>query len=405
MQIKRVAVIGAGAMGGGIAYVLSAAGLSVVVKDIEQGQLDLAREHVSDVYRKSVARGRLTDQEAEAGLSRVDYTLNYEPLAAVDLAIEAVPEDMRIKSTVLVDLDRICTPQAIFASNTSALSISRMGLALRRPTRMIGMHFFNPAHRMKLVEVIPGQDTAQGIVHAVVHLAERLGKTPVVVRDAPGFLVNRLLMPYLNEATLCLQEGTGSVREIDAAMGRNGFGWPMGPFELMDMLGLDVCHDIIAYLASQYGERMSEAPLLQALVRAGRLGAKTGGGFYDYPGRQDAAAITALIQSVQEDKGGEAAAVFSVPRVMARFVNEAFLCLEEKIAERDDIDTACILGLGMAVRMGERVVRMGPLAYATHIGLDVLVERLQRLDGLFGPRFRPAPALIAEMATDRRDTL
>jgi 3-hydroxyacyl-CoA dehydrogenase/enoyl-CoA hydratase/3-hydroxybutyryl-CoA epimerase len=368
----------------------------VVVKDIVQDQLDLAREHVASLYEGGVKRGKLMAEEAQAGMARIDYTLHYDPLRDLDLVIEAVPEEMRIKKAVLVELEQVCAPRTIFASNTSALSISTMGRASCRPQRMIGMHFFNPAHRMKLVEVIPTRDTGSEIVQAIVHLARGLGKTPVVVRDSPGFLVNRLLMPYLNEAIRFLQEGAGSVREIDATMGREGFGWPMGPFELMDMLGLDVCHHIITYLASQFGERMAEAPLLEALVRSGRLGEKTGGGFYDYPGGRAWGGIGELIKSLERDGADTHTSSFSVDRIMARFVNEAFLCLGEKVADREDIDTACILGLGMAVSLGNRRVPMGPLAYAEHIGLHVFVERLGRLESLLGPRFQPAPELLAE---------
>jgi 3-hydroxyacyl-CoA dehydrogenase/enoyl-CoA hydratase/3-hydroxybutyryl-CoA epimerase len=285
-------------MGGGIAYVLSFAGLPVMIKDIEQGQLDLARRHLERIYRRQVDRGRIAKDVVRERLDLVEYTLSYDGFGDVDLVIEAVPEDMRIKRAVLAELDGVCPPGAILASNTSALSISEMGEASGRPKKTIGMHFFNPAHVMKLVEVIPGSDTDLDTVDDVVQLAESLGKTPVVVRECPGFLVNRLLMPYLNEAVYCLQEGAATAAEIDVAMGREGFGWPMGPFVLMDMLGLDVCHHILAYLDAQFGERMQEATLLSTLYKAGRLGAKSERGFYDHPDHRHSAEVDALIQSL-----------------------------------------------------------------------------------------------------------
>jgi 3-hydroxyacyl-CoA dehydrogenase/enoyl-CoA hydratase/3-hydroxybutyryl-CoA epimerase len=394
VEIQRTAVVGAGTMGGGIAYVLSVAGLPVLIKDIERGQLDLARDHLEQIYRRRVERGRIGQDVMEEKLALVEYTLDYAGFEDVDLAIEAVPEDMRIKRAVLAELDNVCKPDAIFASNTSALSISEMGEASGRPHRMVGLHFFNPAHVMKLVEVIPGRGTDPAIVDVVVRLAESLGKTPVVVRECPGFLVNRLLMPYLNEAVCCLQEGAATCAEIDAAMGREGFGWPMGPFALMDMLGLDVCHHILAYLDAQFGERLQEAELLEALNDAGRLGAKSGGGFYDYPDRGHSVEVDALVQSLQASgQVSHVASSFSPERLMAVLLNEAFLCVEEEIATVDDIDVACIAGLGMAVRLEDGPVGIGPLEYADHVGLDVLFAQMQCLESEFGPRFSPAPIL------------
>jgi 3-hydroxyacyl-CoA dehydrogenase len=385
-------------MGGGIAYVLSFIGLPVLIKDIEQGQLDLARDHLEGIYRRRVDRGRIEQATVRERLGLVEYTLGYDGFGDVDLVIEAVPEDMRIKQAVFAELDGVCKPSAIFASNTSALSISEMGKASGRPGRTIGMHFFNPAHVMKLVEVVPGSATDPGTVRDVVQLAESLGKTPVVVRECPGFLVNRLLMPYLNEAVYCLQEGAATAAEIDARMGREGFGWPMGPFALMDMLGLDVCHHILAHLDAQFGARMQEAALLRALYEAGRLGAKTGHGFYDHPDHRHSTEVDALIRSLQA--GGQVARVgstFTAERLMAVLLNEAFLCVEEEIAGVDDVDVACVTGLGMSVRVGGELVHMGPLEYADHIGLDEVLEQMQRLEGDLGLRFRPTSILESKV--------
>ena len=394
MLISKAAVVGAGTMGGGIAYVISAAGVPVLVKDIDAGQLDLARAHVEGIYRRQVERGRMTPAESRKGLSLVQYTLSDEGLDEVDLVIEAVPENMDLKRRVLANLDAVCPPQTILATNTSALSITEMGLASGRPTRMVGLHFFNPAHVMKLVEVIPSKQTEPNVVDTTVAFARAVRKIPVVVRECPGFVVNRLLMPYLNEAVICLQQGAATVAEIDAAMGRQGFGWPMGPFALMDTIGLDVCHHIIAYQSSHYGERLEEAALLGALVEAARYGRKSGGGFYDPPGGEPSAEVDGLVGKLQgEGRVAHMGSPFSADRLMALLINEAFFCLQDGIAAAEDIDLACVTGLGMQVRVGEELISMGPLAYADRVGRDVLLARFKELETSLGRRFRPARIL------------
>lgn len=401
--MDKMAVVGAGAMGGGIAYLFSSAGWSVLIKDVDPRQLDLAREHIERLYRRRVERGQLDEATMQERLAHIVYTLQDEGFSDVDLVVEAVPEQMAIKQRVLSQLDRICKPDTILASNTSSLSIGEMGRAAGRPRRMIGMHFFNPAHVMKLVEVIPGAETEAAVVQAVVQLAVELGKTPVVVRDAPGFLVNRLLLPYLNEAVVCLQERAALPAEIDAAMGRDGFGWPMGPFMLMDMLGLDVCHHIMAYLEAHYGPRLQEAALLKAMYEAGRLGQKNGQGFYDHPDYQPAPAVDDLIARLSAgSQVTHPGSAFSPDRLMDLLLNEAVLCVAEKVAGVEDIDTACMAGLGMAVRIDGTPRPMGPLAYAEQVGLDVVLARLRQKEQAYGRRFRPAPLL--EVKVGRGET-
>ena len=396
MSISRTAVVGAGTMGGGIAYVISAAGVPVLVKDVDARQLELAQAHLAGIYQRGIERGRMTPEEGREGQALVHYALSYAGFEEVDLVVEAVPEEMSLKRRVLSELNEVCPPSAILATNTSALSISEMGLASGRPTRMVGLHFFNPAHVMKLVEVIAGDRTAGSVVEAMVAFAHTLGKTPVVVRECPGFVVNRLLMPYLNESVVCLQEGAATIAEIDGAMGREGFGWPMGPFTLMDTIGLDVCRHIIAYLASHYRDRLSEAVLLGALVKAGRLGRKSGGGFYDYSGAEPSVEVDALVAKLQcEGQVAHVGSVFSADRLMALLINEAFFCLQDEIASAEDIDLACVTGLGMQVRAGQEWISMGPLAYADYVGRDVLLARLQELEANLGRRFHPAPILQA----------
>lgn len=403
MRIGKAAVVGAGTMGGGIAYVLSSTGLPVVVKDVVEAQLDLAREHLTGIYQRRVERGRIDAGEMAERLTLVSYALDYGGFGNVDIVIEAVPEDMSIKAAVLAELNEVCRPSAILASNTSALSITEMGVACGRPSRMVGMHFFNPAQAMRLVEVIPGRDTQPQVVETVTQLAVSVGKTPIVVRECPGFLVNRVLMPYLNEAVVCVQEGAATVPAIDAAMGPQGFGWPMGPFVLMDMLGLDVCHHIIAYLDAKYGERIREAALLEALCSAGRLGQKCGRGFYDHPGHQHSGEVDALVASLQSSgQVAKPGSAFHVDRLMAPLLNEAFLCVEQEIASVADIDTACVMGLGMAVRTGDDLVPMGPLAYADRLGLEGVLAQMEGLARDLGSRFTPAPILVEKVQARRR---
>jgi 3-hydroxyacyl-CoA dehydrogenase len=236
------------------------------------------------------------------------------------------------------------------------------------------------------VEVIPGLDTSEETVDDVVMFAEGLRKIPVVVQECPGFLVNRLLMPYLNEATKALEEGAATATEIDQAV--VAWGMPMGPFTLMDMLGIDVCGHVGDYLYSEYGERMVPAPLFTKLLEAGRLGEKSGAGFYDHPGGESDV-VSGMIKALQDAGGVPSGTSFSVERVMLPLVNEAALCVQENVASISDIDMSMVAGTGM--KYGAE--RVGPLAIADKIGLDVVVETLAKLAEELGPRFRPSRPL------------
>ncbi len=382
MYIFKAGVVGAGTMGGEIAQVISFSGLPVVLKDIDQQMLDKGMATIRRIYQSRVDKGRMSAGEMESKLALVEPTLSYDSFSDVDIVIEAVPEKMAIKKQVLAELEQVVPEMTIFASNTSALSISELAAATRRPAKVIGMHFFNPAHVMKLVEVIPGLETSQETIDDVVMFAESLRKIPVVVQECPGFLVNRLLMPYLNEATYCLQEGAATASEIDKAVVE--FGMPMGPFTLMDMLGIDVCQYVGEYLYSEYGPRMTPAPLFYKLVEAGRLGEKAGKGFYGYGGETDEP-----VQQMIASFGRAPESVFSVERVMYPLINEAVLALQEHIASINDIDMAMIAGTGMTYH-GER---KGPLAIADIIGLDVVLAGLEQFHSRYGERFRPARLL------------
>jgi 3-hydroxyacyl-CoA dehydrogenase/enoyl-CoA hydratase/3-hydroxybutyryl-CoA epimerase len=282
------------------------------------------------------------------------------------------------------------------ASNTSALSITEMGAATGRTHKVIGMHFFNPAHVMKLVEVIPGAQTDQDTIDTVQQFTQELRKIPVIVKECPGFLVNRLLMPYLNEAVLAVEEGAVSAQQVDEAMGRDGFGWPMGPLFLMDMLGIDVCAHVGEYLYSQYGDRVKPAKLFYELVQAKRYGEKTGAGFYIYTAG-DAEPLEAIIKRIQAAGGVQTGTKFSVDRLMMPFLNEAALCVQETIGNVNDIDMACIAGIGMQVNKGGQAIRMGPLEYMDELGLDVVVQKLEVLEKELGPRFHPVNILYQKV--------
>ncbi len=386
MYIFKAGVVGAGVMGAEIAQVITYAGLPVVLKDIDQKILDKAMDKIRSIYKRQVDKGRMTPGDVESKLALITTTLTYDGFEDVDIVIEAVPENIELKKRVFRELDEICPSNTIFASNTSALSISEMGAATKRPHKMIGMHFFNPAHVMKLVEVIPGLDTDQDTIDSVVMFAETLRKIPVVVKECPGFLVNRLLMPYLNEATWVLAEGAATAAEIDKAM--TEFGWPMGPFTLMDMLGLDVCYHVGAYLYSEYGDRMQPCPLFEEIYKMGRYGEKTGAGFYGY-GDQTDEPVKEAIKRLQQEGKVPTGTEFSWERLIMPMINEAVLCLMENIAAVNDIDLAMMAGTGMTYK-GER---MGPLQLADTLGLDYVLEKLQEFHAKYGERFRPARLL------------
>lgn len=384
MYIFKAGVVGAGFMGAGIAQVITYSGLPVVLKDVDQRMLDKGMDQLRTIYQHRVDRGKMSAGEMQEKLSLCTETLSYDEFSDVDIVIEAVPEIMSVKQKVFSELEKVCPEHTVFASNTSALSISEMGAATNRPHKTIGMHFFSPAHVMKLVEIIPGLDTSQETIDDVVMFTESLRKIPVVVQECPGFLVNRLLMPYLNEATMALQEGAATAREIDDEMVK--FGWPMGPFTLMDMLGMDVVYHTGEYMAGEYG---GEVPVLfKMLVDAGRLGEKAGAGFYGYGDLTDAP-VKAIIGKLQDEGRVPKGTPFTWQRLMMPMINEAVLCVTENIASPDKIDMAMIAGTGM--KYGEE--RMGPLQLADVLGLDVVVESLQKYRAELGERFRPARLL------------
>ena len=386
MYIYKVGVVGAGAMGAEIAQVISFSGVPVLLKDVDDARVQQGVETIRKIYQRRVDKGKCSPEEMASKMHLVTGTVSYEPFRDVDLVVEAVPEKMELKRQIFRELDKVCQTGAIFASNTSSLSISALGAATGRPHKTIGMHFFYPAHIMKLVEVISGLDTSDETVNDIIGFTETLRKLPVRVKECPGFLVNRVLMPYLNEAAFCLQEGAGSLREIDTAM--TAFGFPMGPFTLVDTLGFDVCHDVVEILQEGYGSRMRPAALWQAMYDQGRWGVKRGAGFYGYGERagQPDPELDGILQSA---RAGPAAArePFSVQRLLLPMINEAALCLEELVSSASDIDIAMLAGLGFPPD------KQGLLHYADELGLDVVLAELERLARSCGDRFWPAAFL------------
>ena len=279
MYIFKCAVVGAGAMGGEIAQVISWTGLPVVLKDIDQKMLDHGMETARSVYQRRVDKGKLTTAEMNDKLSLITLALTYDDFADVDFVIEAVPEKLEIKKAVFAELDKVCQSTAILATNTSALSITDIASATKRPGQVVGFHFFNPASVMKLIEVVSGAQTTQDTVETAVSFAEELRKIPVKVKECAGFVVNRVLMASMIEI-LRAREELGVDHEAVDAIVQSKAGVPMGPFLLADMLGLDIALDVAGTLEKAYGPRFAAPKELRDLVATGNLGVKTGKGFY-----------------------------------------------------------------------------------------------------------------------------
>lgn len=282
MEMKKIGVLGAGTMGAGIVQVAAQSGLEVVLRDIQQDFVDRGVKSIDKNLSKLVDKGKMEAADKEAVMGRVTGSVNMEALAECDLIIEAAIEVMDIKKSIFKELDTLCKPECILASNTSALSITEIGAATGRADKVIGMHFFNPVPAMKLVEIIRGASTSQDTYDVIKEMSLKMGKAPVEINEAPGFVVNRLLIPMLNEGMYALMEGVANASDIDTSM-KFGAGHPMGPLALADMIGLDICLKIMETLYKEFGDpKYRPCPLLVKMVRAGKLGRKTGEGFFAY---------------------------------------------------------------------------------------------------------------------------
>ncbi|MPW68926.1 fatty acid oxidation complex subunit alpha FadB [Moraxella catarrhalis] len=394
--IKQAAVLGAGIMGGGIAYQAAVKGLPIIMKDIQAKQLDLGMNEAGKLLSKEVLRGKSTPAKMAQTLSYIRPTLNYGDFGEVDIVIEAVVENPTIKEAVLSEVESLVKPETILASNTSTISITRLANALKRPENFVGMHFFNPVHRMPLVEVIRGEKTSDIAIATTVALAQKMGKTPIVVNDCPGFLVNRVLFPYFGAFDLLVKEGADFV-SIDKTMEK--FGWPMGPAYLLDVVGMDTGVHAAKVMAEGFPDRMKPdyKGATQLMFEHERLGQKNGVGFYQYetdkrgkPKKIADSTTYELLNLVQTgDQTFDEQEI--IDRMMIAFCNETVRCLEDNIvASPAEADMAMIMGVGFPPFRG------GPCRYIDQIGVANYVALCDKYAYL-GKAYE-APAKLRDMA-------
>ena len=386
-EVERVGVLGAGVMGGGIAQLLADKAIAVRLKDIQANALGLGLRHARELFDKSVERRRMQKRDAEQAMNRIAPTLEYTGFGTLDLVIEAVVERLDVKQSVLREVESNVPDDCVLTSNTSSLSITTMATVLTRPERFAGMHFFNPVHRMPLVEVVRGERSSDEAIATVFELARALGKTPIIVQDGPGFLVNRLLAPYLNEAGWLLGEGA-SIEEVDRVMVE--FGMPMGPFRLLDEVGLDVARHAAETMHAAFGERFRPSPALAALAGLKRLGRKGGSGFYRYDEERDAGvddAIYAELGDAIPKARRELEPDVIRRRLLYVMVNEAARVLEDGIVRGPgDVDLGMITGTGFPPFRG------GLLRWADTVGVSAIRTQLEQWRTELGERFSPAPS-------------
>ncbi len=387
-EVRRMGVLGAGIMGGGIAQLAVDRGIPARMKDVAPQALAHGFAAAAGVFRETVRKRRLTEREMTIRMGRLSGTLDYSGFAQCEVTVEAVVEKLEVKRAVLGEWEVAVPVTAIFASNTSTLPIGQIAAEAARPERVAGMHFFNPVHRMPLVEVIRGEKSSDATIATVFALARKLGKTPVVVRDLPGFLVNRILAPYLSEAVRLVREGC-RIEDVDRVM--TDFGMPVGPLALLDDIGLDVAVKAGEVLQAAFRERIKSGGD-EALVAAGRLGRKSGAGFYEYDsaGGKRGAPAKAAYEALRAEPKPEPPFPPDVieSRLLLPMVNEAAFCLEDGVVgSAGKLDLALILGTGFPPYTG------GLLRWADSLGLPRVRYLLEELTGKFGPRFEPAPSI------------
>lgn len=398
-KVERAAVLGAGIMGGGIAYQSACKSVPIVMKDIRDDALALGMGEASKLLNKQVSRGKYDAAKMGQILGRIRPTLGYDDFKEVDLVVEAVVENEGIKKSVLADVERACPEGAIITSNTSSISITRLAEALEKPENFCGMHFFNPVHRMPLVEVIRGEKSSEEAIATTVSYASALGKTPIVVGDCPGFLVNRVLFPYFAGFQALVNDGVAFER-IDTLM--EDFGWPMGPAYLLDVVGIDTGHHVGEVLAEGYPERMSFdiRTSLDVMYEAQRFGQKNGKGYYMYapdkkgkPKKMVDPEVAGMIAAVQRDTPIEISDEAIIDRMMLPMIIETARCLEEGIVDTpNEADMGLIMGLGFPPFRG------GALRYADFRGLSEVVARCDELASM-GALYEPTETM-RKMAAD-----
>ena len=376
-KVAHAAVIGAGVMGSGIAQWLSSRGVTVILRDVNRELLDRGLANIEKTYNDAVKRGLLTEEKAKQGRARIVASTAPMELRDVAFIIEAASEKIDIKKEIFRELSMQAGPKTIIATNTSALPVSELADCTVSPNSVIGLHFFNPVSRMKLVEVVIGKETSDETKEHALAFVRQVGKLPVVVRDSPGFLVNRVLFPYLLDAAELFEAGV-ELEKIDNVMSK--WGMPMGPLRLIDEIGIDVTVDIASTLEKAYGRRDRASEILKKMREAKLLGRKSGSGFYEYEGREQ---LPNESLDQWRKKGSAADAANLANRLMFLMVNEAARCIEEKIVESpEDADYGMILGTGFAPHRG------GPLRFAEHYGLKKIVDEMGQLakaDEKFAP--------------------
>ena len=384
-KIESSAVIGAGAMGGGIAQLLSFKDISTRLKDIHEKAVAQGLAHAHALYAKLVERKKLTKRELDQKMSLIHPTTDYTGFKHADMAIEAVVENIEVKQKVFLELEKRMHPQAILATNTSSLSISDIGENCSKKDRVIGLHFFNPVHKMPLIEVVVAEETSPQAIVTTVDFAKRIGKVPIVVKNKAGFLVNRILMPYMNEAAYLLEEAI-PMTLIDKVMVQ--FGMPMGPFTLLDAVGIDIAQKAAHVMYKTFGERMKPHEVLDRVVQAGYLGMKNKKGFYK--NKKENTSIYSII-GVKPRPQDYVSEEWS-QRMVLLMINEAALCLEEKIVKSPEV-----VDIGMVFGIGFPPFRGGLLKYADQLSSAKILSELQILHRRYGDRFKPA-SLLETMA-------
>lgn len=393
-EIKAAAVIGAGTMGAGIAWLLADHNILVRLKDISWELVGKGISTAKQLFQKGLKAKKITPSDAERRFQFISGTIDYSGLSHTNLVLEAATENLDLKRKIFQEIEKVTPKDAIIASNTSSLTIDAMAESLKNPERFVGMHFFNPVHKMPLVEVVAGKHTSPEAVATAVDLCRKLGKTPLVVGDCPGFLVNRIFIIGANEVLLMLEEGY-SAKELEEVI--LDFGMPMGPFELADEVGIDVTYKVADVLEKAYGERMHPAALLKLMLNSELLGKKNGKGFYIYRGKQSTfnRAIPALIDAVGR-KTEQRPQEEILPRFLYVMINEAARCLEEKVVSRAGyLDLALIMGTGFPPFQG------GLLRYADKIGVAQIEKTLRKLSESHGMRFAPC-RLLQKLAEENK---
>ena len=391
--IAHAGVVGAGVMGGGIAQLFAARNVRVRMKDINWDAIAKGYAAAKKIFQKSVERRKLKPNELKNAMERIEGTVDFSGFEHLDLVIEAIVENLDVKKNLFKELGALVSPQTLLATNTSSLSVTALAAGTPHPERVVGMHFFNPVDRMPLVEVIAGDQTSPEAVASIVTFSKALGKTPIVVKDSPGFVVNRILGPYLNEAIHLLMEGVRPT-EMDRIMEK--FGMPMGPCALLDEVGLDVASKVSQVLYGAFGERMKGPEQMSQVVQEKRLGKKAGVGIYRYENgkRQESADLLTVFkpQARPSDLTDEVV----MKRLVYLMINEGSRCVEEKLVRHvSDIDVGMIFGTGFAPFRG------GLLKYADSIGAEAIVSDLDIFIRKYGERFKPSK-LLQEYSVNRK---